>query len=187
MEKLTTEQITILEKGIANGKKFQTLLRALASIFLVLLAVNLFLRWEFPATFFIGSFAGFMVVITVIQYFMYRKIVRDLANGVSTTIVGVIAKKEVKQGPNSYNDSYTKESLEEIALYMENKEKGIEKDHGVEEWNLRRAASSSFHIILVDGSIHSVNIREYIDLNIHDKVQITLTPLSRTFLSVSKV
>jgi hypothetical protein len=187
MEKLTTADIKILEIGIANGKKFQILLMSLAFIAIILLALCMFLKWQFPAPLFTGVFAAFLVVVTIIQHFRNQKVVLDLANGKSTTLEGVIAKKEMKQGANSYNDSYTKESLEELAQYIEDKEKGIAKDPGIAGWNLNQAASSAFNITLVDGSIHTVTLRNFIDLNIQDKVRITLTPLSKTFLGVTKL
>jgi hypothetical protein len=187
MKKLTTPQVKILGNAITTGKEAQRLLRIFSFVFIILLFVNLYLRWEFPATFIIGSFTGFMVVMTIIQYFMYQKIVLDLANGESTLVDGVIAKKEVKQGPNSYNDSYTNEALEEIAKFIEEKEKGTEKDYRAANRNLKREAGYAFHLILKDGSVHAVNIRDYIDLNVGDNVRITLTPRSRTFLSISKV
>jgi hypothetical protein len=187
MEKLTAAEIKILDKEVATASASQRIFGIAAFVLVALLAVCLYLKWEFPAPFFIGALAAFLVVISIIQHFSYRKVAADRAKGVSTILEGVIAKKEMKTGYNTYSTDDTKESLEELAKYIEDKAKGVGKDQGVLEWNLSKAAQASFLITLADGSCHGVSIREYIDLNIQDKVRIKLTPLSKTFLHLSKL
>lgn len=134
-----------------------------------------------------GFFGIALAVFSLIHYFMIKNIICELANGVKTSIEGAIIKKEMKVGPNEYKLDYSKESLEKLAQYIEDKEKGVTTDNSISAYNLSRDAKASFLITLADKSDYSVGIRNYINMEVGDKVRIEFTPLSRTFLNATKL
>jgi hypothetical protein len=185
MEKLTQADIKILETEIKTKKLFQLVLLGLTAVAIIVLSLSQYLHWEFPASFFAGFFGSALAIISLIHYFMIRNTVRDLSNGVKTWTEGVIIKKEMKTGYNTYNTDYPQESLVKLAQYVEGKEKGVIKDDGIN--SLARDAKSSFLITLGDKSDYAVRVRDYVDLHIGDNVRMEFTPVSKTFLKATKL
>jgi hypothetical protein len=185
MEKLTQADIKILEIAIKTGKSAQLVFLGLTAVAIIVFLLSLYLHWEFPVPFFAGFFGGALAIISLIHYFMIQKIVRDLSKGVKTATEGAIIKKQVKTGYNTYITDYPQESVVKLVQYMEGKEKGPIQDDGIN--NFAREAKFSYEIILADNEFYSISARNYLDLNIGDKVRIEFTPLSKTFLNASKV
>lgn len=184
MEKLTQPDIKILEDEIKSRRLSQLVFLGLTAVAIILLTLSQYFHWAFPASLFIGVFGGGIALTVIVNYFLLQKVISDLNTGLKTSEEGVIVKKEMKGGPNSYYTDYPKESLEKLAQYIENKEKGIVTDKESYDSN---AARASFLIILDNKSDHSVGVRNYIDFNIGDKVSIELAPRSKTFLSARKI
>lgn len=187
MEKLTPADIRILHKEIKGRKLIHMILLGLTLVAIISFFLSRRMQWEFAISFISGFFAVALALISLIHFFQSKNVVRDLSNGVKTSAEGIITKKEMKTGYNSYKMEYSKESLEELAQYIEDKEKGLPTDNTIKGYNLAKDASSSFTITINEGSSYSVSIRDYINMNIGDKVRVEFTPLSGTCLNASKL
>jgi len=187
MEKLTPADVRILEEEIKNRKLIHLVLLGLTSVAIISFFLSQYFNWELAISFISGFFGGALALISLLHFFQSKNVVRDLSTGVKISAEGVIINKEMKTGYNSYKTDYPKESLEKLAQYMEDKEKGVMTDNSIMAYNLSQDANSSFLITLADKSVYTVSIRDYISMNIGDKVRVEFTPLSKTCLNATKL